>query len=564
MSKASLIIKMGIATCVLAFILFSASTFRTSLNLKNTITSGFQREVESIMSIIPNTMAAPLFDFDLDEVEAFINTLLANDIVTGIRVLEQENIIVEIMEPDLDESTMISIQRPIVITDSFGEEVNLGSVEAMFTTQIIENEIISGVRDSIIQSVLILLAIIIFNSIMLFRIVVKPIKLTSAKMKDISEGETDLTNRLTVQSGDEVGLLSRYFNDFLGNLDNLVLEIRASLDVNLKIQTNLGANTEESVTSLNQMTANIDSSKKQMEILSNAITTSNSVVSNLVEQIERTIHNVEGQSAMVEQTSASVTELLASIDNVTRITQREKELTDKLVTTARTGGDQLRDTTEVITQIEQSIDEIQEFLTIINNISEQTNLLAMNAAIEAAHAGNAGRGFSVVAVEIRKLAEGSGINAKSIAAVLEQIIGKIHNAAKLSQQTNSAFADIDNEVNQSARSLDEISAAMSEMNTGSREIHKAVGSLNSVSQELVRDAQQMKEGSAAIGDAMGRITDVSNVVDSATAEIRLGIHEINTAMNQVADINNDLGSNTQELNLKMSRFKTSDPVAEEA
>jgi methyl-accepting chemotaxis protein len=357
-----------------------------------------------------------------------------------------------------------------------------------------------------------------------------------------------------------VGRLSRYFNDFLANLDSLVLEIRGSLDATLQIQNDLGANTDETVAALSEMTANIDSARRQMDILSETIGTSGEVVTGIVGQIERTIHNVEGQGAMVEQTTASVTELLASIENVTTITQREKESTDKLVRTAKRGGERLRQTTDVISEIEKRIEKIREFLTIINDIAAQTNLLAMNAAIEAAHAGDSGRGFAVVAGEIRKLAEDSGVSAKNISGVLEEIINGIQNAVAVSRETILAFSEIDREVNQAANSLDEISAAMDEMNTGSREIHEAVGSLNSVSQELVKDAQEMKAGSNELNSEMGKISDVANVVNAAMSEIRQGIHAINSTMNQVSQLSDTLGGNAQDLDSKISRFKTSAPI----
>jgi methyl-accepting chemotaxis protein len=555
-----LILKTGIATTVLAILLFSAATVRSSLNFRNTITAGLLREADTVMSLVPTTLKVPLFNFDFDEVAELADLIQENEIISGVRVFESGEILEERIDETVDVSNTEMREAEITGVDAYGDAISLGRVEITFDKSVVDPEIAAAIRDAIIQNIVILLAIIVFNALMLLRIVTRPIRLTSLKMREIAEGDADLTNRLAVRSRDEVGELSGYFNAFLQNLDSLVVEIRASLDRAVAIQGDLGTNTEETVAALAQMTANISSTRQQMTILSDAISTSSDVVGGIMNQIEKTIQSVDSQGSTVEQTTAAVTELLASIENVTNIATSQKESSGALVRTARDGGERLQDTVNVILGIERSIDEIRDALSLINGIASQTNLLAMNAAIEAAHAGEAGRGFAVVAEEIRKLAEDSSASANEIGGALGQIIQGIQSAAEMSRNTSSAFTEVDREVSQTVSSLDQISETMTEMNAGSREIHDAVANLNRVSQSLADSAREMKEGSSHLLGAMDRIQDVSSVVDSAMSEIGDGTNEINSAMQHVATVNDELGRNARDLEAKMKRFTTSETI----
>ena len=556
----SLILKIVLATTLVLCVLLALLGVFSERNTERAITNGLMREAETVMSLVPAAYAGPLFDYDYDQVESLAEQMHQNEIIAGIRILEGDEVIAESFDEEIDAESTFTRAQEVIGTDTYGDDISLGSVEIIFTTSVVEPEVAAARQFVFTAYPIIIIVIILLNIVMLLRIVSRPIRQTSMRMKEIAEGDADLTNRLVVRSRDEVGQLARYFNEFLQNLDVLVVEIRSSLDRTLNIQSELGANTDETVTALNQMTSNIESTRKQMAILTETIATSTDTVQEIVGRIEEMMDGVESQGTMVEQTTASVSELLASIDNVAKIANQQKVSSGTLVRTARDGGERLTETASVISGIERNIDEIREMLSLINGIASQTNLLAMNAAIEAAHAGDAGRGFAVVAEEIRKLAEDSSENSTRIAGVLGQIIDGIQNAASMSTETNEAFAEIDREVTHTVSALEEISVSMSEMNSGSREIHDAVGNLNTVSQRLVDGAKSIRSGSSSVLDAMKQIEDVSRVVDSAMTEIGQGTAEINIAMRHVADMNSELGSNARELDDKMTRFRTSQPA----
>jgi methyl-accepting chemotaxis protein len=259
---------------------------------------------------------------------------------------------------------------------------------------------------------------------------------------------------------------------------------------------------------------------------------------------------------MVEESSASITQMIASVDGVARITEQRRQAADGLVATVSSGGDKMRGAFDVVKRINESVGSIKDITGIIAGISSKTNLLAMNAAIEAAHAGDAGKGFSVVADEIRSLAEASAVNSKEISAILKQIVALIGEATRAGSETDEAFGAIDREVRDLRASLGEISSSMGELRTGGKQILEAMTALSDASIDAHEASAAIDGNSASIRDAMGDLKRISDEVDSGMAEIAAGIREISTATTSVLQNADKLGSVGRALNEELSRFKT--------
>jgi methyl-accepting chemotaxis protein len=344
--------------------------------------------------------------------------------------------------------------------DTIGRQDELISAETR--SIMIRSGIISGAIS------LAIFALILAISLFIARRISRGVAIINSGVDRLEEG--DLTARSLVISRDELGHLGRSLGRFAESLTESVLRIGRAADQSRSAQENLSGATEQASAATRQMKANTDSIRKQIGILDDTVKESSSAIAGITTGIEETDRELEGQITMVEESSASVTQMIASIQNVSRIAERSTDATHELKSAASTGGDRLGETTRIIAAVRESVDGIKDITGIIQGIASRTNLLAMNAAIEAAHAGDAGRGFSVVADEIRKLAEASALNSKEISGILTEMIRDIEAADKAGQDTRTAFGQLDQRVAEVNESYEGIRSSMSELEVGGSEI----------------------------------------------------------------------------------------------
>jgi len=320
----------------------------------------------------------------------------------------------------------------------------------------------------------------------------KPILQVVAVMKDIAEGEGDLTKRLNIETQDEVGELARWFDTFVANLHEIIYAIKTNTQEVTSAVAEIAAAAEEALTGAGEQEAQAGE------------------VSSSIEQMAATIVESSQNASLATDSARNAAEAASEGGKVVQKTiEGMQEIAETVKASAATIG-----------ELGKRSDEIGEIISVIDDIADQTNLLALNAAIEAARAGEQGRGFAVVADEVRKLAERTTKATAEIASMIEGIqkdtsdavssmeegTSQVETGTELAIKAGDSLNSIVSVVSEVQHMIEQIATASDEQSAAAEQISGNIGNIASVTKQSAQGAEQM----ASTAERLNRQTDALN------------------------------------------------------
>jgi len=428
------------------------------------------------------------------------------------------------------------------------------SVMVATTDDYILSEVREITRFTIILAVIIIAAVAVLLYFV-FDFTLKPIVNVTETLKNIAEGEGDLTRVIPEKGKDEITDLSRYFNQTITKIRDLVVNIKQEAQTLSGIGTDLASNMNETAAAVNQITANIQSIKTRVINQSASVSQTNATMEQVTENINRLNSHIEDQNIYVSQASAAIEQMVANVQTVTGTLVRNNGNVKQLRESSDVGRDGLQEVAQDIHDIASESEGLLEINSVMANIASQTNLLSMNAAIEAAHAGDAGKGFAVVADEIRKLAEDSSEQSKTIGIVLKKIKSSIDTITTSTTNVLNKFEAIGESVKTVAEQEDHIRNAMEEQGQGSKQILDGIGQVNEITRQVKSGSNEMLSGAKEVIQESGNLEKVTQEITYGINEMASGAEQINVAVHRVNEISIKNREGIGLLLREVSRFK---------
>lgn len=416
----------------------------------------------------------------------------------------------------------------------------------------ISNSLSLHVGIAVVACVIIIIAVIV---IIMRLVVIQPLRRVGRAVKNLSSGDADLTQRLKVHGHNEFAEISGDVNAFIMMIQAIITDLNRTQSSLEGIGQDLSSNSQDTAGATSRIMSNIDGVRTQSQSLSDSVKNVSGVLNNVANNVDNLSDLIDSQTAGVAESSAAIEEMLGNISSVTDSVRGMSESFDALGQTVDVGKTKLSSVSNKVDEIAEQSKMLVQANSVIAQIARETNLLAMNAAIEAAHAGTAGQGFSVVATEIRKLAETSSRQSKSINTELKQITASIADVVNLSHDSQEAFGQIVTHLSKTDTIIRSINEAMTEQGNASRQVYESLSEMKNQSTGVSDKFRDVNAGIVQVTEEMDAVSQVSAVILGNMDDMTGEAEEINHSSQNVAELADQTKVDITVMQSKLGQFR---------
>lgn len=382
-------------------------------------------------------------------------------------------------------------------------------------------------------------AVVIFILAVVFSILYsknlsRPIGQTLTSLLPLSEGI--LSNSIIIDRQDEIGDINRGINTLIENLKNLLSKLWSKMNHLAELDENIFSNVQNTALSLNQIGENIKSTDLRMNKQLIHVEETERVLNIMKDGVQDLKQDIINQAQSVKQSTKAMEEMIVSSGSIYKMTENANKEVKNLVQNTEIGQTQIDSVISISSKVAENSGYLMEANKVVKNIATQTNLLAMNAAIEAAHAGEAGKGFAVVADEIRNLAEKSSLQTKEMGKRLNEIKSYIEEVNESSNNAGEVFSSIYDSVNRVLDFVEKINSAMNKQDSGSLLIEASLSQLRDITKSVNKRRENLEIGNHQVSETFSELKGISGLVKESLVEVFRNSNEINTNIRSIEDV----------------------------
>jgi len=413
------------------------------------------------------------------------------------------------------------------------------------------SEKLAYTNSAIALALLMILIALIYLAVKTF---LKPMAFMSYTFKTVASG--DLTREAEVKSHDEVGEMGESFNLIVKNFKEIIESLKSQSNRLDQFSEDMASQSQQSASSVQEIAAsskNVGNSMKQQKKI---VDEAGTLLSEIAASIARIADETDKNQKAIEEASAAAEEMGKAITHSASLAVEGDKTAKELSVISEEGSTLMGQLSETIENVAGQSSQITEMVQLIMDISEQTNLLAMNAAIEAAHAGEYGKGFAVVAEEIRKLADKSSRSARDIQAVVKQIHEGMEQNRQRGEKTIENFKVLKVKVEKSSRVNHDIASASGEQKQANQSILRTVTALKDLGSLIAQKSMEESRNVKKMEEVFASLVRLSEEVAAAMEEEETALGETAQASEQISQISGQLRTIARKIQEDFKRFKT--------